>query len=155
MPYPVSDTYRIRIHPGYTLDTYPIRIGVLGCIGPGNSRLDTYLWVRYGPTAHLESIYTTDHSVRSCSAPLDLPPTSLRLIGRSRLSTGDAPRRREGAPPPAASDETPRIRLQARASLVARPCCQASPGSLHVATAEWPTSPTCNCKPAHSTVMLR
>ena len=44
-PYPVSDTYRIRIRHGYTGDTYPIRIGVLGCIGPENLRLDMYLCV--------------------------------------------------------------------------------------------------------------
>ena len=44
-PYPVSDTYRIRICRGYAGDTSPSRIGVLGCIGPRNSRLDTYLCV--------------------------------------------------------------------------------------------------------------
>ena len=44
-PYPISDTYRIRICRGYAGDTYPSRIGVLGCIGPRNSRLDTYLCV--------------------------------------------------------------------------------------------------------------
>ena len=44
-PYPVSDMYRIWIHCGYAGDTYPSRIGVLGCIGPRNSRLDTYLCV--------------------------------------------------------------------------------------------------------------
>jgi len=43
--YPVSDTYRIRIRRGYAGDTSPSRIGVLGCIGPRNSRLDTYLCV--------------------------------------------------------------------------------------------------------------
>ena len=44
-PYLISDTYRIRIRYGYAGDTYPSRIGVLGRIGPRNSRLDTYLCV--------------------------------------------------------------------------------------------------------------
>jgi hypothetical protein len=52
--YPVSDTYPTRILHGYAQDMYPICIGLLGRIGPRNSRLDTYLCVWYGLVAYGE-----------------------------------------------------------------------------------------------------
>ena len=51
VPYPVSETYPIRIRLGYGWDTYPRRVRVSQVLWAGNLRMETSRPGRYGPAA--------------------------------------------------------------------------------------------------------
>ena len=130
-PYPVSDTYRIRIRHGYTGDTYPIRIGVLGCIGPGNLRLDTYLSGGIRPSP----LHSLICPVPDAPSPRRTP--HLCLVTPARLN----PARR----PPTTRIQAPATRIQAPANSPTAAAPQAADRRAHCLRAAAALRAGCPC----------